>query len=354
MLVLGIESSCDETAAAVVGGGRILSNVVASQVQDHARYGGVMPEIASRKHLENIDRVVAEALAEAGVDLGRLDGIAVTRGPGLVGSLLVGLSYAKAVALGRGLPLAGVNHIEAHVAALALEHRGIEYPSVALVVSGGHTALYLQRAPLHFRLLGRTRDDAVGEAFDKVARLLGLGYPGGPAIDRLARGHDPARPVFPRPRMSDASLDFSFSGLKSAVARHVREAGIGPCPPGGEPSPAIRDVAAAFQKAAVATLTDNLRRALLDWRPRSLLLAGGVACNSLLRAETTRLGADLRVATYLPSPALSTDNAAMVAALGELRLLAGTRDGVELDAEPGLLTGIAAEVPRVPVLSSPE
>jgi len=346
MHVLGIESSCDETAAAiVVDGHRLLANVVASQVTDHARYGGVVPEIASRRHLEEIGPVVERALTEARVAIGDLDGIAVTRGPGLAGALLVGLCYAKSVAWARGLPLVGVNHIEAHVAALGLEHDEIAYPAIALVVSGGHSALYLQREPRAFRLLGRTRDDAVGEAYDKVAKLLGLGYPGGPIIDRLAQAEtSSAEPRLPIARMRDGSLDFSFSGLKSAVVRLVRERGIAPVPPGGEPSGDVRRVARAFQDAAVATLIRNLSRAATDWRPRSLLVAGGVACNSHLRAQVTALGDKLGMAVHLPSPEFATDNAAMVAALGGHLLAAGVRDDDTIDIDPDLAPGDDARV----------
>lgn len=341
MLVLGIESSCDETAAAVVADGRaILSSVVASQVGEHAAFGGVFPEVAARRHLEAIVPVVGKALADARVGLADLDGIAVTRGPGLAGCLLVGFSYAKALALGRGLPWVGVNHIEGHVAAIALEAaQPVAYPAIALVVSGGHTAMYLQRDPESFRLLGRTRDDAAGEAYDKVARLLGLGYPGGPILDRLARERGEVELTFTPARMRDGGLDFSFSGLKSAVSRHVRERGMEPPAPGESPGDAVRQVASAFQRAAVAMLCANLRRAVDDWRPASVLLAGGVACNSALRVGVDLLGRELGVRVYLASAALATDNAAMIAARGHLALARGGCDDFDLDIDPDARPG---------------
>ena len=343
MRVLGVETSCDETAAAVVEDGRkVLSSVVASQVEDHARYGGVVPEIASRKHLENISWVVAGALSEAGLDLDDIEGVAVTRGPGLVGALLVGLSWAKAVAYARRLPLVGVNHIEAHVAALGIEH-DIAYPALALVVSGGHTALYLQADARSFRRLGSTRDDAVGEAFDKVAKAAGLGYPGGPIIDRLSRGRSPRKPVFPVVRLDGGSLDFSFSGIKSAVVRHLGASGLPPLGPGEAPSEVLIDVLAAFQRAAVASLIDAFARAARDRWPRTLVVAGGVACNSLLREEALKLGGELGIPVCLPRFDLATDNAAMVAALGYHLLGAGRRDGLDLDADPDLAAGSDAQ-----------
>jgi N6-L-threonylcarbamoyladenine synthase len=338
-LVLGIETSCDETAAAVVEGGRrIRSNVVASQVETHSVYGGVVPEIASREHLAMIGPVVDRALADAGVALGDLDGIAVTSGPGLVGSLLVGVSYAKSLAYAGRKPLVGVNHIEGHIYSVVFENPEVEYPAVALVVSGGHTNLFLVREPGAYERLGRTRDDAAGEAYDKVAKLLGLGYPGGPVIDRLARTGDPDRAplVFHVPQMRDETLDFSFSGLKTAVVRYVREHAIAPVPAGEQPSEAVRDLAASFQRAVVWSLRARLRAAVARHEPRSIVLAGGVACNSALRRAVEELGEKAGVRVLMPSPPLTTDNAAMIAAAGYARLARGERSGLDLTADPAL------------------
>ena len=338
-LVLGIESSCDETAAAVVEAGRrIRSNVIASQVDTHRVYGGVVPEIASREHLAKIGPIVDAALEEAGLALADVDGIAVTTGPGLVGSLLVGVSYAKSLAYAAGKPIVGVNHIEGHIYSVVFDNPEVSYPAVALVVSGGHTSLFLVREPERYELLGRTRDDAAGEAYDKVAKLLGLGYPGGPVVDRLARRGDPERAplVFHVPQMRGESLDFSFSGLKTAVLRYVRERGIAPVAPGEEAPQEVLDLAASFQQAVVRSLRARLRAAISRHAPRSILLAGGVAANSALREAIEALGAKHGVAVYKPSPILTTDNAAMIAAAGHVKLAAGLRGGLELNADPGL------------------
>lgn len=344
-LVLGIESSCDETAAAVVERGRIIrSNVVASQVAMHSVYGGVVPELASREHLEQIGPVVDKALADAGVTLAEIDGIAVTNGPGLVGSLLVGLSYAKSLAFAAGIPFVGVNHIEGHIYSVALEHGDLEYPALALVVSGGHTNLFLIVQPREYRLLGRTRDDAAGEAYDKVAKMLGLGYPGGPVIDRIAATGDPeAAPlVFKVPQMHDDTLDFSFSGLKTAVLRFIREHDVAPVADGFEPPQIVRDLLASFQRAVVWSLRARVRAAITRYAPRTVILAGGVACNSALRDAMDELGRKTRVRVVKPSPALTTDNAAMIAAAGYVKLLAGLRDDFTLNADPSLRVGDAA------------
>jgi N6-L-threonylcarbamoyladenine synthase len=337
--VLGIESSCDETAAAVIRDGReILSSVVASQIESHRPYGGVVPEIASREHLAMIAPVVDRALAEAGVRISDVDGIAVTVGPGLVGSLLVGVSFAKSLAYAHDIPLVGVNHIEGHVYSVVFENGEIELPAVALVVSGGHTSLYLIREPERYELLGRTRDDAAGEAYDKTAKLLGLGYPGGPVLDRLARRGDPDRAplVFHVPQMRGEALDFSFSGLKTAVLRYVREHGIRPVAEGEEPSQEILDLAANFQRAVVWSLRARLRKAVERHAPRSIVLAGGVACNSALRDAIEALGRKTGVRVLKPSPALTTDNAAMIAAAGFPKLARGERAPLTLSADPGL------------------
>src|SRR5918992_447782 len=301
MLVLGIESSCDETAAAVVRDGReMLSSVISSQVDVHKRFGGVVPELASREHLDKIVPVVEEALARSGVAQESLDGLAVTQGPGLVGSLLVGLSYAKAMAYALGKPIVGVNHIEGHIYSVVFENPPIEYPAFALVVSGGHTNLFLVPEPGLYRVLARTRDDAAGEAYDKVAKMLGLGYPGGPIIERLAREGDPRAVRFQVPRMGDGRPDFSFSGLKTAVSKHVREAGIRPVGAGEEVSQQIKDLAASFQDVVIRSLVGTTERLAAEHRPRTLIVAGGVACNEALRQASRAAGERLGLPAYFP------------------------------------------------------
>ena len=330
MIVLGIETSCDETAAAVLDGGRkVLSNVVASQDDVHAPYGGVVPELASRRHLEVIVPVVRRALREAGMGLRDLDGIAVTQGPGLVGSLLVGCSAAKSLAWAHGTPLVGVNHLEGHIYAAFLEERTPEHPFLALVVSGGHTALYVAAEPRRYVRVGQTRDDAAGEAFDKVAKLLGLSYPGGPAIERASAAGDPRAISFPTANMSDGAPDFSFSGIKTAVSLHVRRAGT-------LSTAEIADVAASFQATVVKMLVRKSLRAGRRLGLRRLVLTGGVAANRALRhaleAECGERGWEL----FIPSRALCTDNAAMIAAAGHDRLQAGERAPLTMNADPGL------------------
>lgn len=329
MYVLGIESSCDETAAAVLKDGReILSNVVASQIPVHSEYGGVVPELASRTHVKSICSVVDRALADAQAPRDRIDGLAVTHGPGLIGSLLVGLSYAKAMAYTLKKPLVPVNHIEGHIYSAFLEHADIEYPLLALVVSGGHTALYFSLKPEKYKLIGKTRDDAAGEAFDKVAKLLGLGYPGGPIIDKLSDRGDPKAVKFSPLKITDGRLDFSFSGLKTAVLRHVQHDKIAPLAPGQEPIPQpIYDLVASFQYAAVRTLLDRTLRAAERVRPRSIILTGGVACNRLLRSTLKQAFGERGLPVYYPSPRLTTDNAVMIAAAGYPKLLRLQRRG---------------------------
>jgi N6-L-threonylcarbamoyladenine synthase len=337
MLVLGIESSCDETAAAVIEDGRVIkSNIIASQIATHAPFGGVVPELASREHLDRIAPVVAEALAEADVSIDQVDGIAVTQGPGLIGSLLVGISFAKSLAMVSRKPIVGVNHIEGHVYSVAFDNPAIEYPALALIVSGGHTTLFLIIEEGSYAVLGRTRDDAAGEAYDKVAKLLGLGYPGGPVIDRLAKSGDPgaAELVFTLPRMDSPNLDFSFSGLKTAVLRYVREQGIEPVAGGEQPDRRIVDLVASFQDKVIRSLLVRVRTAVGRHHPRTVILAGGVACNSELRAkiDSEEFGAPV----YYPSPILTTDNAAMIAAAGYRKLARGENHGLEFSASTSM------------------
>jgi N6-L-threonylcarbamoyladenine synthase len=334
MLVLGIETSCDETAAAVVRDGReIVSSVIASQIETHKLYGGVVPEIASREHLDKIVPIVTEALARAGVGAQEIDGLAVTVGPGLVGSLLVGVSYAKAMAFALQKPLVGVNHIEGHVYSVAFDNPPVAYPALALIVSGGHSNLFYVPAPGKYKVLARTRDDAAGEAFDKVAKLLGLGYPGGPIIERLAREGNPQAVKFSLPRMGDGSADFSFSGLKTAVTKHVRETGLQPVTNGSEPSQGIKDLAASFQSIVVRSLVGTTERVAGDFPPKTLIVGGGVACNGALRTAAREAADRLGIPAYFPSPHLSTDNAAMIAAAGTVKLQAGERAGFDLNAD---------------------
>ena len=334
MLVLGIETSCDETAAAVVRDGNvILSSVIASQIETHKPFGGVVPELASREHLDKIVPIVREAFARAGINATDIDGIAVTVGPGLVGSLLVGVSYAKAMAFALKKPLVGVNHIEGHIYSVAFENPPVEYPALALVVSGGHTNLFQIPEPGKYKILARTRDDAAGEAFDKVAKLLGLGYPGGPIIERLARDGDPKAVKFAVPRMGDGTPDFSFSGLKTAVTKHVHETRLAPLANGDEPSREIKDLSASFQNVVVRSLVGTMERVAEEYAPRTLIVAGGVACNKALREASRAAAARLNIPVYFPSPHLSTDNAAMIAAAGTVKLLAGERAGLDLNAD---------------------
>lgn len=334
MLVLGIESSCDETAAAIVADGREMrSSVISSQIDIHKRFGGVVPELASREHLDKIVPVVEEAFTRAGVSKEEIDGIAVTNGPGLVGSLLVGVSYAKAMAFALGKPLVGVNHIEGHIYSVAFENPPVEYPALALIVSGGHTNLFLVPQPGKYKVVARTRDDAAGEAFDKVAKMLGLGYPGGPIIERLAREGDPKAVRFAVPRMGDGRPDFSFSGLKTAVSKHVRETGLRPVPDGEEPAQEIKDLAASFQSVVVRSLVGTMSKLAEELCPQTLIVAGGVACNNSLRDASRQAAERLGVPVYFPSPHLSTDNAAMIAAAGTAKLLAGECASLDLNAD---------------------
>ncbi len=335
MVVLGIETSCDETAAAIVADGRVRSSVVASQVTLHEPWGGVVPELASRRHLEAVLPVMRAAAERAGLPggLDAVEGVAVTQGPGLVGALLVGLAAAKGFAYARRLPFVGVHHHEAHLYAIRLERPEADFPFVGLLVSGGHTSLHLAEGLGRYRLLGRTRDDAAGEAFDKAAKLLGLGYPGGAVIDRLARAGDPAAVRFPRARLGPSGgpepLDFSFSGLKTALRHRVEREGV---PEAG--SRPMADLLASFQEAIVDPLVEKALRATRETGVRRLVAAGGVAANSRLRARLEAACAAEGVQLFVPSLHLCTDNAAMVAGLGEAYLAAGHRTPWNADALP--------------------
>jgi N6-L-threonylcarbamoyladenine synthase len=334
VIVLGIESSCDDSAAAVVRDGVLVASLVSSQDAVHGPYGGVVPELASRHHVRNLLPVLDATLGRAGVGLEAVDGIAVTRGPGLVGSLLVGLSMAKGIAQRRRLPLVGVNHLEGHLLAINLERppdAPVPFPFLGLIVSGGHTGLYLARAAGDYACLGRTRDDAVGEAFDKAAKLLGLSYPGGPVIDRLARDGDPAAIRFPRAHVKRGRFDFSFSGFKTALRLWVEDH------PGD--AAALPDVAASLQEALVDMLVDTTSEALAVTGVERLVVSGGVAANRRLRARMLEAGSALGVEVLFPRPALCTDNAAMIALAGRGRLEAGIDDGLDVNAEADLPFG---------------
>ncbi|MCR4806035.1 MAG: tRNA (adenosine(37)-N6)-threonylcarbamoyltransferase complex transferase subunit TsaD [Lachnospiraceae bacterium] len=332
--ILAIESSCDETAAAVVRNGReVISNIISSQIDIHTLYGGVVPEIASRKHTERINRVIEEALSEAGMGLRDMDAIAVTYGPGLVGALLVGVAEAKAISFATGIPLIGVHHIEGHICANYIEHPDLEPPFISLVVSGGHTHLVKVMDYGVYEILGRTRDDAAGEAFDKVARAIGLGYPGGPKIDKTAKEGNPEAIDFPRPAVRDGELDFSFSGLKSAVLNYLNSEKMA----GRDIS--VPDVAASFQKAVTDVLTDHSINALRAGGYKKFALAGGVASNSALRASMKEACDREGIKLYVPSPIFCTDNAAMIGAAGYYEYLKGNFADLSLNAIPNLKLG---------------
>ena len=333
-LILAIESSCDETAASVVKNGRtILSNVISSQIELHKLYGGVVPEIASRKHIEKINQVIEEALEEAEVTLDDLDAVGVTYGPGLVGALLVGVAEAKAISYAKKLPLVGVHHIEGHVSANYIEHPDLEPPFMCLIVSGGHTHLVIVKDYGEFEILGRTRDDAAGEAFDKVARAIGLGYPGGPKIDKLAKEGNAEAIQFPKAKLESRPYDFSFSGVKSAVLNYINK-----CKMQGEEFDRA-DLAASFQKAVVDTLVEKAVKAAKEYHMDKLAIAGGVASNSALRGAMENACKKEGIQFYYPSPIFCTDNAAMIGVAAYYEYQKGTRHGLDLNAVPNLKLG---------------
>ena len=334
VLILAIESSCDETAAAVVKNGRsVLSNVISSQIDLHKLYCGVVPEIASRKHIEKINQVIEEALKEADTTLDDLDAIAVTYGPGLVGALLVGVAEAKAISFAKNLPLVGVHHIEGHISANYIENLDLEPPFLCLVVSGGHTHLVVVKDYGEFEILGRTRDDAAGEAFDKVARAIGLGYPGGPKIDKLSKQGNAYAMDFPKAKVADAPYDFSFSGVKSAVLNHLNK-----CKMMGEPV-VEADIAASFQRCVVEVLVEHAIAAARDYHISKLAIAGGVASNQTLRNAMEQACEKNGIQFYHPSPIFCTDNAAMIGVAGYYEYIKGTRHGWDLNAVPNLKLG---------------
>lgn len=332
--ILAVETSCDETAAAVVKNGRqVLSNVIYSQIDLHTVYGGVVPEIASRKHIEKINQVIEKALADAGMTLSEMTAVAVTYGPGLVGALLVGVSEAKAIALAAGKPLVGVHHIEGHICANYIENKELEPPFICLVASGGHSHLVVVKGYGEYEVIGRTRDDAAGEAFDKVARAIGLGYPGGPKIDRLSREGNADAIPFPRAKVENSSYDFSFSGLKSAVLNYLNS-----CEMKGIPVNRA-DVAASFQKAVIDVLVEHSMEAAANYGMDKFAIAGGVASNSALREALDSACKRRGIHFYHPSPIFCTDNAAMIGAAGYYEYLKGVRHGWDLNAVPSLKLG---------------
>lgn len=342
MIVLGIESSCDETAAAVVNeGNKVLSSVVASQVSIHSEFGGVVPELASREHVDNIWFVVEKSLKGASLRWTDVEAVAVTHGPGLVGALLVGLAFAKALAYARQLPFLGINHLEGHIYSVFMDHPQVETPALSLVVSGGHTNLYYLHKVGDYELIARSRDDAAGEALDKLSKYLGLGYPGGPVIERLApKGNSGAVP-FRMPKMTDQSLDFSFSGIKTAALRHLEAIGVEP--PMIERNPSnpdlpepLLDLLASYQKAIITQLIDRLCKALQKYDVHSIHISGGVSCNRQLRKEIVEFFRPKGFRVYYPTPALTTDNAAMIAGAAYQRLKVGQVDGWDLKADPSL------------------
>jgi N6-L-threonylcarbamoyladenine synthase len=335
-VILGIETSCDETAAAVLAGREIKSSVIASQVDIHREFGGVVPELASRHHLERIDAVIDLALKRAGVTIRGIDAVAVTYGPGLVGCLLVGLQAAKAIAYVRGIPLLAVNHLEGHLRSIWLENDDVPTPALSLIASGGHTSIHLSKDEDSIVRLARTRDDAAGEAFDKVAKLVGLGYPGGPAIDRLAPSGDPKGVKLSPPKMSDGSLDLSFSGFKTAVLRHAQAHDLARSFPTEDTGRGTRDLLASFQHAVVEFMVRRLMTLARREKVRSLCLSGGVACNSRLRARVAEEAEKGGYRSFAVSPALAVDNAAMIGFVGARKLRRGEVADLSQNADPNL------------------
>ena len=334
IFILAVESSCDETAASVVKNGRdVLSNVIYSQISLHTEYGGVVPEIASRKHIEKINQVIEQALRDAEMRLNEMSAIAVTYGPGLVGALLVGVSAAKAISFASGIPLIGVHHIEGHISANFIENKDLEPPFVCLVVSGGHSHLVVVKDYGVYEIIGKTRDDAAGEAFDKVARAIGLGYPGGPKIEKVSKEGNPDAIHFPRAKVADAQYDFSFSGLKSAVLNYLNS-----CQMKGEEI-VTADVAASFQKAVIDVLVDHSMDAVEKYGCRKFAIAGGVASNTGLREAFRKVCGEKGIAFYHPSPVYCTDNAAMIGTAAYYEYQKGVRHGFDLNAVPNLKLG---------------
>ncbi len=337
MLVLGIESSCDETAAAVVRDGReILSSVISSQIAIHKKWGGVVPELASREHLDKIDAIVTEAIEVSNIDLKNIDAIAVTQGPGLVGSLLVGVCYAKALAFGLNKPFIGVNHIEGHVFSVNFDNPPIQFPAFALIVSGGHSNLFYVPEAGQYKIIARTRDDAAGEAFDKVSKMLGLGYPGGPIVEKYALEGDSKKFKFTLPKISDGRPDFSFSGLKTAVSKYVREQNIQTVLQEESVTQEIKDLCASFQATAIKILISAVEKTAEEYQPKTLIVAGGVACNDALRESSRLAAAKLGIPIYFPTKHLSTDNAAMIAAAGNFHLERGERADYSITADTSM------------------
>ncbi len=332
--ILAIESSCDETAAAVVRNGReVLSNVIYSQIDLHTLYGGVVPEIASRKHIDKINQVVEKAIADSGMELKDMDAIAVTYGPGLVGPLLVGVSFAKALAYGANLPIIGVHHIEGHICANYISNKELEPPFMCLIVSGGHTHLVKVADYGKYEILGKTEDDAAGEAFDKVARAIGLGYPGGPKIDKVSKSGNPEAIKFPRAKVGGSEYDFSFSGLKSAVLNYLNTASM------NNETIVTEDVAASFQQAVIDVLVGHSMEALSQYGFKKFAIAGGVASNSGLREAFEKACAERQIEFFLPPPILCTDNAAMIGSAAYFEYISGVRHGLDLNAVPNLKLG---------------
>ncbi|MCI0602430.1 tRNA (adenosine(37)-N6)-threonylcarbamoyltransferase complex transferase subunit TsaD [bacterium] len=336
MIVLGIETSCDETSVAVVQDQKILSNVISSQVKVHETFGGVVPELASRHHLDNIGWVLQEAIDQSGITSKQIEGIGVTYGPGLVGSLLVGLNTAKALAYAWNIPYVGVNHLEAHLHSVFLEHPNAEMPMLSIIASGGHTSLYHLHSKDQYELLGETRDDAIGEAFDKVAKLLGLGYPGGPVIDRIAdcKGANPIG--LTKAQFGEDTYDFSYSGIKTAVLHYVQKNHVSSHDGSAVYSEAVVDICRSFQTVAIEMLLDPMKKAHYRKKPRSVSFSGGVACNSHLRTQAELWGKQENTPVYFPSLILSTDNAAMIAAVAQHKLSSGIINKMDLNADPNL------------------